>query len=205
MDGRSSGDQHQIDRGQSGELVANRLSQPPFDLVAQHRFTHLRRNDKTHARHRRISRGGPRGLERPHQIACGQRSFDEALALLLDSKELRAAQQPRSLGEGEGAGAQRLLRRRLHGEPLAALRPAALENRASLLRGHPLAKPVLLVSPHFARLIRTLHGTTPIDAEKTAWKKRGTESTRSNGLSRELRVRAINSQTLRMRSRPRPA
>src|SRR4051812_5039923 len=50
-----------------------------------------------------------------------------------------------------------LLLRRADDEPLAALRPAALEDIAARLGGVALAKPVFAVAADLARLVRALH------------------------------------------------
>ena len=57
----------------------------------------------------------------------------------LDGQVLRALAQPDRLGERVGPQQELLLGHR-HREPLAALRPPALEHLAALARAHPLAE-----------------------------------------------------------------
>jgi len=54
-------DQDQVHSRQRRELAAHRFSQSPLHPAADHRLTHLRRNDKTHARDRTSSRRRTRG------------------------------------------------------------------------------------------------------------------------------------------------
>src|SRR5207248_2028888 len=63
-----------------------------------------------------------------------------------------------------------LLPRRADDEPLATLRPAALEHPASRLGRVPLAKPVLAIAADLARLVRALHGDRLLRAKSAARK-----------------------------------
>ena len=66
----------------------------------------------------------------------------------------------------------RLLSRRAHHEPLAALRAAALEDSPPRSRRISLAKPVLAVAADLARLVRALHDDWPPESEKRGKKAR---------------------------------
>src|SRR6202022_132862 len=63
-----------------------------------------------------------------------------------------------------------LLPRRADDEPLATLRPAALEHPAARLGRVPLAKPVLAIAADLARLVRALHGDCLLRAKSAARK-----------------------------------